>query len=119
MPSQQYNKAKGTLFERGVADFLRDCGVFPSCERAPRWGSVDKGDLVNTGPFCFELKATKSIDLAGFITEAEVECQNAGKDYPIVVVKRRQKPISASYVVMTLTDWCDRELELRSAREAA
>jgi hypothetical protein len=101
------NKAKGTLFERQVAEYLRVHAPFPSVERAPRWGSVDKGDLVNTDPFCFELKATKGIDLAGFMNEAVVEAQNAGREFPVVVIKRRQKPIAESYVVMRLEDWCD------------
>lgn len=100
-------KAKGTSFERHLADALRESGVFPEAERAPRWGSKDKGDLVNVLPFCIEAKATKHIDLAGFLAEAEVEAGHAGADFPVVVIKRRMKPVLDSYVVMTLEDWLE------------
>lgn len=107
MTTHRTNKARGTTFERAVADYLRESGVFPYAERAPRWGSVDKGDLVNTGDFCFELKACKQIDLAGFIKEAEAEAINANKEYPVVIIKRRQKPIANAYVVLVLEDFVD------------
>lgn len=119
MPSPRASKAKGSLFERQVADYLRDSGVFPSCERAPRWGSVDKGDLVGTGDFCLELKATKAIDLAGFLAEAEVEAQNADKEFPVVIIKRRMKSVEQAYVVMALEDWKDLVMERNAVREEA
>jgi hypothetical protein len=103
MPSpQRAAKARGTRFEREVAEFFDQSGVFPHpVNRAPRWGSKDKGDLVGTGQITFELKATKQINLAGFLTEAEDEAENAGTRFPVVVIKRRQKPVTQSYVVMS------------------
>lgn len=98
------NKAKGTRFEREVADYLRI--FFPKAERAPRWGSVDKGDLVNTGPFTFECKAVRSIDLASFVDQANVEAKNANTPYGVAVVKRRNKSIGDAYVVMDLDTFC-------------
>lgn len=96
-------KRKGTTWERAVAEYLRErVGYFASAERAPRWGSVDKGDLVGTGPFTIECKATKTLALAQFVDEAEVESQNAGTEYGVAVVKRRQKGVDQGYVVMTL-----------------
>ena len=99
---QSRAKARGTLFERQVADYFDQSGVFPHpVNRAPRWGSVDKGDLIGTGEVTFELKATKQMDLAGFLTEAEVESANAGTRWPVVVMKRRQKAVDQAYVLMS------------------
>lgn len=95
-------KARGTLFERQVAEYFDQAGVFPHpVNRAPRWGSKDKGDLVGTGEITFELKNTKAINLAAFIAEAEEESNNAGTRWPVVLVKRRQKGVKDSYVVLT------------------
>jgi Holliday junction resolvase len=107
MTSPRASKAKGTSYERGLAEVLQESGVFPRAERAPRWGSKDKGDLVNVSPFCIEAKATKAIDLAGFLAEAKVETVHAEEVFPVVIIKRRQKPVLSSYVVMELEDWLE------------
>jgi len=111
---QKYNKVKGTQFERALADYLNSEGAFGGhVERAPRWGSADKGDLVGTGRFCVEAKNCKTIDLSGFMNEAEVETKNAGKDWPLVIVKRRRRPVSDAYCVLPLWALAEivRELE--------
>lgn len=101
MSQQQNNKRIGSLYERQVADYLTSEGAFGGhVERAPRWGRIDKGDLTGTGRFTAEVKNCKAIDLAGFMDEAEVENVNSGRDWPVVFIKRRRRPVSDSYVVL-------------------
>lgn len=104
MTTPRSSKARGTRFERELAEYFRDIGIFPECERAPRWGSKDQGDLVNTGPFTVEAKATKAIDLAAFVTEAATENENTGREYPLVIIKRRNHTLDRAYAVMELHD---------------
>lgn len=103
-----YSSRTGTEWESRLADFLTERGTFGGeVFRAPRWGAKDKGDLVNTGDFCFEAKATKAIDLAGFLTETEVERENAGRRWGVCVVKRRNHNIRKAYAVMPLDQLLD------------
>jgi Holliday junction resolvase len=96
------NKAKGSQFERDVAKYLRANG-FPEADR--RYGAgvrYDKGDLVGVPGFVIECKNQAKINLAEFVAEAIAEAANAGVEFGVAVVKRRQRPVSESYVVMTL-----------------
>lgn len=99
------SRRTGTTWENAVRDLLRN--IWPHVERAPRWGSKDKGDMVGTGPFVVEAKACKTIDLAGFVDEAIEEASNAGRPYPVVFIKRRRKPAKDCYVVMPAHAWLD------------
>jgi hypothetical protein len=99
----QAAKRRGSTWERDCAEYLR--GVFPNVERAPRWGSVDKGDLVGTPGFTFEAKACKSIDLAGFVDEAVQEAANAGQPFGVALIKRRNKSVGDGYAVMRIKDF--------------
>jgi Holliday junction resolvase len=95
-------KRKGSQFERDVVAYLRDHG-FPDCERAYGAGRPeDIGDIAGVPGVTLECKATKSIDLAGFVDEAERERVNARQPYGVAVVKRRGKSAADSYVVSTL-----------------
>lgn len=108
------NKRVGSDWEGRVRDYLNSEGVFGGyVERAPRWGSLDKGDLVNTGRFTVECKAVKEISLSTFVDEAEVENVNSGRDWPLVIVKRRRRPVSDAYCVLPLWALAEivRELE--------
>ncbi len=94
-------KRKGSAFERDIVRFLVEHG-FPDAERAYGAGRPeDIGDIVGIPGITVECKAAKSIDLAGFVDEAERERLNARQAYGVVIVKRRGKPTSAAYVVMT------------------
>ena len=108
-------KAKGSQFERDVAQYFRDNG-FPYCER--RYGAgatLDKGDITGLGPeIVIECKNHKSLDLSGWIGEAERERDNAHAKYGIVVSKRRNKGVANAYVVLTLADF----VELWKERDA-
>lgn len=83
------SKQKGTTWERQCATYMEP--VWPSVERAPLWGVNDKGDLVNTGEFTVECKNVKSITLAQFVHEANVESRNAGTEFGVAFIKRRGK----------------------------
>lgn len=95
------SKDKGTRFETDVVRYLQANG-FPYAERRALAGNLDKGDITGLPGIVLELKATKSIDLAGAVTEAEIEAKNAGVDTFAAVIKRRNKATSEAYAVMPL-----------------
>lgn len=111
MTSTQYNRRKGATWESQCADLLNEEAVFGQRAggvfRAPRWGAVDKGDLVNTGDFCIEAKNTKSLDLAQFMDETEVERLNAGRQFGVCFVKRRNRSTADGYAVMALGNFLE------------
>lgn len=108
------SRAKGTRFERAVADHLSEAGL--SAERAPRWGARDKGDLIalDGGPlsrWTLELKAEvaacdhcgrQRLELARTLNEAAVEAAHNKTPHYAAIIKRRQRPIGDAYVVMPL-----------------
>ena len=95
-------KRKGSAFERDVVHYLREHG-FSDCERSYGAGRPDDtGDISGIPGVCIECKATRQIDLAGFVDEAERERLNAHQPYGVAIVKRRNKPTGAAYVVQTL-----------------
>jgi hypothetical protein len=98
-------KAAGREWEGRVALFMSD--VWPKVERRRQAGRFDRGDLINTEPWVVECKATRTIDLAGGCDEARQEAVNAGAQWWVLVVKRRNKPASRAYVVMDLQQFHD------------
>jgi Holliday junction resolvase len=101
------NKAKGSDFERKVADYLAANG-FPDADR--RYGAghnLDKGDIIGVPNMVLECKNQARIDLAGFLAEALVEAKNANKKYGAAVIKRRGKNVAESYVVMSLSQFVE------------
>ncbi len=95
-------KRKGSAYERDVVGYLRGHG-FPEAERAYGAGRPDDvGDIANVPGVTMEVKNHNHIDLASFVDEAEHEAENARTPYGVAVVKRRQRPVAESYVVMTL-----------------
>ena len=98
-------KAKGSQFERDVAQYLRENG-HRYAERSYGAGRQDdRGDITGLPGLVLECKNHKTMDLAGWIGEAKVERDNAKADYGVVVVKRRGKSASEAYAVMTLADF--------------
>jgi Holliday junction resolvase len=96
------NKAKGSQWERDVVSYFRASG-FPDAER--RYGAgvrEDKGDIRGVPGITLECKNQKSIDLAQFVAEAELEAQYNNTPYGAAVIKRRGKGVAAGYVVMSL-----------------
>ena len=101
------SKAKGSLFERQVVEFLNANG-FPLAERRVTRGAKDAGDISGVPGWVFELKATRTIDLAGAVDEARVEAGNAKAQWFAAIVKRRGKGIGDAYVVTTLKQFTAR-----------
>lgn len=98
-------KILGTQFETDVVRYLHDHG-YPQAERRALAGIVDKGDIINAGPFTWECKNTKSIDLAGGMDELQQEIANASTEYGFLIVKRRRKSTADAYAVMSLEQLC-------------
>lgn len=93
------SKATGTRFETAVVNYLKEW--FPTCERRALRGANDGGDLANL-PLTIECKATRTIDLAGALTEAKQAAARNGDQYYAAIIKRRNHPTSQSYAVMPL-----------------
>lgn len=104
------NKRKGAGFEIDLVQYLRDQGL--DAERLTKTGRDDEGDAVIKVPdlaVVVEAKNEKTISLSRYVTEAHTEACNwvnhrspavPALVLPVAVVKRRQNPISKSYVVM-------------------
>ena len=98
-------RAKGSAWERTVAAYLREAG-HEHVERAYGAGRpADVGDLDGLPRWVLELKACRTLDLAGWSDEAEKERANAGTEYAAVIAKRRGKPTGDAYVVMPLSQF--------------
>lgn len=94
---------KGGQFERDVCTFLREHG-HPYAERAYGAGRPgDVGDIDGIPNWCIEAKNHKTIDLAGFMAEAERERLNGRRLNAAVIAKRRGKSVADAYVVIDLT----------------
>lgn len=106
-------RQKGTAFETAVVRYLNSCGF--NVERRALSGNQDKGDIRGVPEFVLECKATKAIDLAGFVDQTTAESINAGEPYGACIIKRRQKSVDAAYVVMPLWQFA----ELLSERECS
>jgi Holliday junction resolvase len=95
-------KLKGSAFERDVVGYLRDHG-HPYVERCYGAGRPeDVGDIDGIPGFVIEAKAHKALNLAGWSDEAECERMAGRQLFAAVIAKRRGKPTSAAYVVLTL-----------------
>ena len=117
------SKARGTAFETDVVNYLNAYGI--PVRRMPPAGSKDVGDVqTSDGQWVFEIKNTKSIDLAGACDELDAEMLNADNaalksakrgDNPVVrgaaIIKRVRKNVSEAYVVMPLREFADLIME--------
>lgn len=81
-------KQKGTAAETAVVRYLKEHG-FPHAERRALHGTVDKGDITGCGPVVFEVKNHKTLDLAGWLKELDVEMRNADVNTGAVIAKKR------------------------------
>ena len=102
MPGGAGPKRRGSAWERDIVAYLKGHG-FPYAERAFGAGRPeDVGDIDGLPGFVIEAKAHRSLDLAGWADEAEMERVNARQPFAVVIAKRRNKPTGAAYTVMTL-----------------
>lgn len=111
------NKRRGSQFEIDLLSYLRQREL--SAERLRLTGRRDEGDLVfHLGGYHFviEAKAEKTIGLAGYMTELEVEKENYSKArnlrdrylvHGVAVVKAPRKSTGEAYAVLRLDDFCD------------
>ena len=81
-------KAKGTVAERAVVDYLRANG-FPDAERRALEGVNDRGDVAGLPYTVLEVKNHAALDLAGWLNELMREIDNDNAEYGAVVAKRR------------------------------
>lgn len=94
-------RRRGSRFERDVADYLAGQG-FPAAERRVMGGARDRGDIAGVTGWVLEVKATRDLDLAGALKEAQAEARNAGVVDYAAVLKRRNHPVASAYVVLPL-----------------
>jgi len=109
------SRRTGTAFESALVKHIRDrFGL--RAERLRQSGKNDCGDIAvdDVGlVYLIEAKAEKSINLSGYVAEAEAErrnyCRARGISesgvMPLAVVKRRGKGIGEAYVVITLDEF--------------
>lgn len=100
---------KGASFERVTADYWRDTWD-DRIDRRVKTGARDKGDLANVRlgqhRLVVECKNVRATNLAGWVTEAQVEAENDGALCGIVVAKRKGKGSPEDqYVIMTQGDF--------------
>lgn len=108
------NRRKGAAFELDVLAYIRSLGL--RAERLRLSGKNDEGDIAVVDgdlTYLIEAKNEQKLNLAGWVTEALTERQHyatkRGQDpadvMPLVVVKRRGRPIADSYVVVPLREF--------------
>lgn len=101
-------KAAGSTFERKIADCLAE-HIDDRIDRRPKTGAKDKGDIGGVrhmgGRVVIEAKDVTRTDLAGWVTEAEIERGNDDALVGLVIHKRRGKgnPLD-QYVTTTVRE---------------
>lgn len=103
-----YHRAKGSSFERLIADYLALNG-FPFADRRVKSGAKDKGDIggvmAHGQRVVLEAKNTTRINLGTWATEAETERVNDGALAGLIVHKRHGKgKAQDQWVTLTLAD---------------
>jgi hypothetical protein len=78
-------KAKGTAFERLIADYLAQ--AIP-CERIPPGATIDRGDLW-TPTAAIQCKNHRTLSLGAWLAATAQQQQNAAKALHFLVVKRK------------------------------
>jgi Holliday junction resolvase len=80
------NKAKGTSAETALVNYLKVNG-FPLAERKAMQGANDAGDVTGTIGLAWEVKNHRTYKIPAWLEELEVETENAGADFGVLVVK--------------------------------
>lgn len=100
-------RAKGTTWENAVTVFLRANG-WPWAERRALAGNRDRGDVSGIPGVVIEAKAAKTIRLADWLKELDVEMVNDHATTGALFVKRIGKTGGADgFIVMHPTVWAD------------
>lgn len=82
------SRAKGTLAESALVNFLRGHG-HPYAERRALRGNCDCGDVAGIPGVVIEVKNAARLDLAGWVKEAAAEAENDGAAVWFVVAKAK------------------------------
>ena len=101
-------RAAGTRFETLIAAYLA-LHLDDRIERRTKTGAKDRGDIsglrVRGQRVVVECKDRGTLDLSGWIRQAETERTNDDAGVGVVVHKRRGKSLASDqYVTMTLAD---------------
>lgn len=101
---------KGARFERQVADYLADKLDDDGVDRQVKTGIKDKGDIrgvrIHGQRIAVECKNLARINVAGALTEVEIERGNLDALAGVVIAKRHGKGQPADQLVyMTLRDF--------------
>ena len=110
------SKRKGSTWETDIRQHALDLGY--DITRLSTNGTNDIGDLALRAigkHYVIEAKAARSIDLAGWVTEAGIEADNYATlnrldrslVVPLVVAKRRMANVARAYVIQELGWWLD------------
>lgn len=95
------SKAKGTAAETAVVNYLKTWDR-PYVERRSLSGVNDRGDVAGIPGVVIEVKNEKTIQLSGWLKEAEAEMINDGADIGVVWHKKRGTTNPGEwYVTMT------------------
>lgn len=84
------NRAKGTAWESAIVNFLRGHG-WPHAERRAMGGTNDRGDIAGIVGVVIEAKNHRTMDLAGWWSEAQTERDNDQAQHAVLWLKRRGK----------------------------
>ncbi len=94
------SRRKGSAWETAIVDYLRARG-WPYVERRALGGNKDRGDVAGIPGCVIEAKNAKTINLAGWLDEANTERDNDHADLGVVWFKRRGRTDpGAAYVLM-------------------
>lgn len=99
-------RAKGTLGENGLVDYLVDHG-FPHAERRALHGINDKGDVTGTIGLAWEVKNVRKYNIPGWLRETAIETENAKADYGFLIVKPNgigAKNVDKWWAILTVAD---------------
>lgn len=110
--SRRSAREAGTRFETDVVKYLRERLGDDRIERRAKSGAKDRGDIAGVRTalgerVVIECKDVARMDLAGWVTEADIERGNDDAAVGMVAHKRRgygPAAMGGTYVTMTLDD---------------
>ena len=96
-------KQIGTEWETRIKNYLRESAELRHARRALQEGRYDVGDL-HVWPFVIQAKAVRKHNLAGWVTDARAQADQARFPWSVVYVKKHGRPIGEGYAVLTIAE---------------